>query len=156
MFRAVTRIKQALPKEECVGILQREKRGVLSVLGDDDYPYGVPMNFYYDAAENKLYFHSGRHGHKIEALAKHDKVSFCVYDEGFHKDGHWSLNIRSVIVFGRIRTAENWSEEMMIAFCRKFTDDMAYIQKEIADFAANTLVLELDIAHMTGKIINEA
>lgn len=156
MFRDLTRIKQKLSAEECIKLLQNEKRGVLSVLGDDDYPYGMPMNYYYSAPENKIYFHSGKHGHKIESVANHDKVSFCVYDEGYHKDGHWSLNIRSVIVFGKIKVVESWSHEMMIEFCRKFTDDMAYIENEIRQYAADTIVLELEIEHITGKFVNEA
>lgn len=156
MFRDLTRAKQQLSAEECREILNNEKRGVLSVLGDNDYPYALPMNFYYSASENKIYFHSGKQGHKMESVARHDKVSFCVYDEGYRKDNHWSLNIRSVIVFGRIRATENWSREMMRAFCRKFTDDTAYIESEIEKYADKTIVLELEIEHMTGKIVNEA
>lgn len=156
MFRDLTRAKQKLSAEECRELLNNEKRGVLSVLGDEDYPYGLPMNFYYSEKENKIYFHSGKLGHKIESVARHDKVSFCVYDEGYRKEGHWSLNIRSVIVFGRIKATESWSREMMIKFCRKFTDDMAYIESEIEKYADNTIVLELGIEHMTGKIVNEA
>ncbi len=156
MFRNVTRVKQQLSAEECKKLLQNEKRGVLSVLGDEGYPYALPINFYYSASENKIYFHSGKSGHKIDALKKHDKVSFCVYDSGYHKDGHWSLHIKSVIVFGRMKLTEHWSEEMMIAFCKKFTDDMTYIENEIHQYASNTIVLELAIEHMTGKIVNEA
>ena len=48
MFRPMRRKKQEIPKEECIRILTEEKRGVLSVIGDDGYPYGVPMNYYYD------------------------------------------------------------------------------------------------------------
>ncbi len=156
MFRNVTRVKQQLSAEECRKLLQNEKRGVLSVLGDDGYPYALPINFYYDASEHKLYFHSGRNGHKIDALKANDKVSFCVYDSGCHKDDHWSLNFKSVIVFGRMKLTEQWSEEMMIAFCKKFTDDMTCIENEIHQYASNTIVLELAIEHMTGKIVNEA
>ena len=37
MFRDVTRFKQKLPPEECVALLKRVPRGVLSVMGDDGY-----------------------------------------------------------------------------------------------------------------------
>ncbi|MBE7009832.1 MAG: pyridoxamine 5'-phosphate oxidase family protein, partial [Ruminococcaceae bacterium] len=82
MFREMLRFKQALPREECIDILKREKRGVLSVLGDDGYPYGMPINHFYCEDDGKLYFHGGRKGHKIDALRRCDKASFCVYDEG--------------------------------------------------------------------------
>ena len=156
MFRKLTRIKQQLSNEECVQILKNELRGVLAVLGDDDYPYALPINFYYSENDNKIYFHSGKKGHKLDAILKHDKVSFCVYDKGYHKDGHWSLNIKSVIVFGKIKIVDNWSENMMISFCKRFTDDMPYIKNEIEHFADNTVVLELEIENMTGKIVNES
>ena len=37
------RHKQELSKEECMEILTNEPRGVLALLGDDDYPYALPM-----------------------------------------------------------------------------------------------------------------
>ena len=156
MFRELTRKKQMLSSDECEKILKQEVRGVLAVNGDGGYPYALPINFYFDEKSNKIYFHSGKVGHKIDAIAKSDKVSFCVYDEGYHKDGHWSLNIRSVIIFGRIHTVEDWSDEIMINFSKRFTCDTDYIYNEIEKFGANTTVLCLEIEHMTGKIVNEA
>ena len=156
MFRKMTRIKQQLSNEECAELLSSERRGVLAVLGDDEYPYALPINFYYSENENKIYFHSGKAGHKTDAIAGHDKASFCVYDSGYRRDGEWALNIKSVIVFGRIRPVENWSKDMIRVFCRKFTDDMDYIENEIEKFSGNTVVFELEIEHMTGKLVNEA
>jgi len=46
MFRELARKKQQISDEECRRILAEEPRGVLSVLGDDDYPYGMPMNYF--------------------------------------------------------------------------------------------------------------
>ena len=57
MFREIRRFKQALSKEECQEILVNEVRGVLSVLGDDDYPYGMPINHWYNPENGKIYFH---------------------------------------------------------------------------------------------------
>ena len=156
MFRELTRKKQKLSELECIEILNREVRGVLAVNGDGGYPYALPINFYFDEESNKIYFHSGKAGHKLDAIARSEKVSFCVYDNGYHKDGHWSLNIRSVIIFGKIRIVDDWSEELMVNFCKRFTDDMEYIYDEIERFKSNTAVLCLNIEHMTGKLVNEA
>ena len=156
MFRELTRKKQKLSCIECKEILKQEVRGVLAVNGDDSYPYALPINYYFDEESNKIFFHSGKVGHKLDAIAKSDKVSFCVYDNGYHKDGHWSLNIRSVIIFGRIRILDDWSEELMVKFCKRFTSDMDYIHSEIEKFKNNTAVLCLEIEHMTGKLVNEA
>lgn len=156
MFRDLTRKKQKLSTVECKEILKQEVRGVLAVNGDDGYPYALPINFYYDEESNRIYFHSGKVGHKLDAIAKSDKVSFCVYDKGYHKDGHWSLNIRSVIIFGRIHIVDDWSDELMVNFCKRFTGDMEYIYSEIEKFKSNTAVLCLEIEHITGKLVNEA
>lgn len=156
MFRPLKRIKQQLSEDECKEILLNEPRGVLSVIGDDNYPYALPINFYYDATENKIYFHTGKKGHKLDSVKRNNKVSFCVYDKGYHKDNHWSLNIKSVIVFGKISITENWSRDMMVSFCKRFTDDMEYINSEIDKFQKNTIVMCLEIEHMTGKLVNEA
>ena len=94
MFRELTRKKQQLSDGACKEILKQDLRGVLAVNGDGGYPYTLPINYYFDAESNKIYFHSGKVGHKMDAIVNSDKASFCVYDKGYHKDGHWSLNIK--------------------------------------------------------------
>lgn len=152
------RKKQQLSQEECISILKTELRGVLSVLGDDDYPYGMPLNHYYSEADGKLYFHGGKKGHKIDAIKRHDKASFCVYDRGFRQDGEWALNIKSVIVFGRIELVEDQDTIYRISevLSRKFTDDDEYIRREIERSGPGTLMFALVPEHITGKIVNEA
>jgi len=68
MFREMRRFKQQLPQEECVEILGSMPRGILSVQGDDGYPYGVPMDFVYDAESGNLFFHAALAGHKADAV----------------------------------------------------------------------------------------
>ena len=158
MFREIVRKKQALTLDECKEILKNEPRGVLSLIGDDGYPYGVPINYYYNEDDGHIYFHSGKSGHKVDALRACNKASFCVYDGGYRNEGDWALNIKSIIVFGRIQIVEDFDKAMDI--CRKlsfkFTDDSEYIEKEIASFGKNTLCLELVPEHITGKRIKES
>ena len=158
MFRKMLRFKQQLSDEECISILKSQLRGVLSVLGDDGYPYGVPINHYYCEDDGKLYFHCAKVGHKIDAIRRCDKASFCVCDDGVPKEGHWSLNFRSVIVFGRIEFVED--RETIYRHARelsyKFTRDETFIQKEIDRFGKATLMFALVPEHMTGKLVNEA
>ena len=158
MFREIARKKQALPMEKIIEILDAEKRGVLSVIGDDGYPYGMPMNYWYNKENGYLYFHSGKKGHKVEALAANNKVSFCVYDSGYKNEGEWALNISSVIVFGRVHIVEDHEEAMKICkeMSLKYTPDLAYIEEEIQKFGDATLCYELRPEHMTGKIVNES
>ncbi|MBR3082188.1 MAG: pyridoxamine 5'-phosphate oxidase family protein [Clostridiales bacterium] len=150
--------KQQLSDEECIKILKEQLRGVLSVLGDDDYPYGMPINHYYCEKDGKIYFHGGQKGHKIDAMRKHDKASFCVYDEGFRREGEWALNIRSVIVFGRIEFVEDREKIYQIAteLSYKFTSDKDYIQHELDNSGPGTLMFALVPEHITGKLVNES
>ena len=158
MFRELVRKKQALVPDECIQILQNEPRGVLSLIGDGGYPYGIPINHYYCEENGHIYFHSGKSGHKIDALRACDKASFCVYDSGYRNEGEWALNIKSVIVFGRIQIVENFDEAMDICrkLCYKFTSDSDYIEKEIATSGKNTLCFKLIPEHITGKKVNES
>lgn len=157
MFRDMLRKKQALSEKECIEILKNEPRGVLSVLGDDDYPYGTPIDHWYCEDDGKIYFHSNPHGHRVDAMKRHDKASLCVYDEGYREEGDWALNIKSVIVFGRLTIVEDHEEALDI--CRrlsyKYTDDEEYIQSELKN-SSNVLVFALVPEHMTGKLVNES
>ena len=158
MFREMLRKKQQLTQEECIRILKEELRGVLSVLGDEGYPYGVPINHYYCEQDGKLYFHGGKKGHKIDAIRRYDKASFCVYDDGFRKEGEWPLHIKSVIVFGRIEFVEDRETFYQISreLSHKFTDDESYIDREIRQSGPGTLLFALVPEHISGKIVEES
>ena len=158
MFRELVRKKQQISKEECIQLLKEELRGVLSVQGDDGYPYGLPINHYYNEGDGCLYFHSGMTGHKIDAIRRCSKASFCVYDQGFRREGEWALNIKSVIVFGRIEFVEDRETIYDISrkLSHKFTRDEAYIEKEITHSGPRTLLFRLVPEHMTGKLVNES
>ena len=158
MFREMRRKNQALSEEQCIRILEAEPRGVLSVIGDDGYPYGTPIDHWYNASDGKIYFHSGKIGHRVDAMKADPRASFCVYDEGFRREGEWALNISSVIVFGRLEIVEDEEEAIRITrqLSYKFTLDEAYIEDEIRRAGPYTLVFALVPEHMTGKFVNEA
>jgi hypothetical protein len=158
MFREMRRFKQQITEEECIRILKEQPRGVLSMLGDDDYPYGIPLDHWY--CDGKLFFHCAKTGHKLDAVRKHDKVSYCVMDEGFRKEGDWALNINSVVVFGKIRVVDDTEADLKVkiatGLCKKFTDDEAFLQKELMNALPRAAFLELTPEHMTGKLVNES
>lgn len=157
MFREVTRKNRALPREACIEILKNELRGVLAVNGDDGYPYALPINHFYNDDDGHLYFHSGKAGHKIDAMRRDAKASFCCYDSGYTVPGDWALNIKSVIVFGKINIVEDHQKALDISrrLSYKFTDDEGYINYEIEKSGPGVLVFELIPEYMTGKIVNE-
>ena len=160
MFRQMRRFKQQLPDEECRQILSSTKRGVLSVLGDDDYPYGVPINFVYlpNVGEHgAVYFHSALTGHKIDAITAHDKASFAVMDEGRRNEGEWWYYVNSVICFGRICVVEDPEliHSSLYALGSKYFPAGTDIEADIAKNGRRVKMLELKIEHMTGKHVQE-
>jgi len=158
MFRELLRQNKKLSVEECIHILKTETRGVLSVLGDNDYPYGMPMNHWYNKEDGNIYFHCGKVGHRLDALRKHDKVSFCTYDNGYKNEGEWALNVKSVIVFGRVEIVDDMEVivDITTKLSHKFTQDEDYISEEIKKYAKGTLLLKLVPENICGKLVSES
>ena len=158
MFRKMRRFNQQISDSECIEILKNTKRGVLSLIGDDGYPYGLPIDHWYCEEDGKIYFHGAKEGHKIDAIKTCDKASYCVYDEGYRKEGDWALNVKSVITFGRISLVEDEKKarEICTALTRKFTDDEEYLEKELKNAFPRVQCLEFTPEHMTGKLVNES
>lgn len=158
MFRPMRRWKQQLSDEECAALLKNTPRGILSVLGEDGYPYGIPMNHWYCEDDGKLYFHGAKTGHKIDAISKCDKVSYCVHDDGYREEGQWPLHIKSVVVFGKIQPVTDDAKVLEICthLCQKFTDDKAYLEHELKHSLPKVLCLALTPEHMTGKLVKES
>ena len=158
MFRELRRKNRELTKEECEAILQQEKRGVLSVIGDEGYPYGMPMNYYFDPETQKLYFHCNKLGHRLESLRKCNKASFCVMNGGEKVEGEWGLKFKSVIAFGKIEICDD--EETIVEYTtrlsHKFTRDEEFIQDELRRFLKGTLLLVMTPDHLCGKWVIES
>ena len=158
MFRKMRRFKQQISGEECIDLLKNEKRGVLSVIGENGYPYGIPLNHYYDDTDGKLYFHGAKEGHKLDSVIACDKVCYTVFDKGYRKEGEWALNVKSVVVFGKMSlvTDEEKAKEICTALCRKFTEDEDYLEYELRHALPRVQCLELTPEHITGKLVNES
>lgn len=152
MFRQMRRNRQALSAEACAAVLKRGTSGVLALLGDEDYPYAVPISYVYDG--DKLYFHSARSGHKLDAVRSCPKASFSVIDQDQVVPEKYTTYFRSVILFGKIRILEG--EEKRAAI-EKLADRYALHgakenrDREIRREWKALCVLEMTVEHMTGK-----
>ena len=158
MFRPMRRIKQQLSDAEALEILAKAKRGVLSVVGDDGWPYGIWLNPHYRREDGRIYFHGAKEGHKIDALRRDARVSFTVIDDGVQDEGGWAYTFRSVVVFGRIEFVEDqaYALERCRELARRFNPSEAEIEKEIRAAGARVQVLRLVPEHITGKRVHEA
>ena len=152
MFRTMRRFKQLLSNETAVEILERNTGGTLALLGDEDYPYAVPISYVY--ADGKIYFHSARAGHKIDAVKNHEKASFCVIDKDQIVPEKYTTYFRSVIAFGKMRFIDEETEIRRIAaiLAMKYSADYADgIPEEINSSVKHMAIIEMSIDHMTAK-----
>ena len=156
MFREMRRKKQKLTDDECVAILQQATSGVLSVLGDDGYPYGVPLSFAYH--DGQLVFHSAMAGHKVDAIAHYPKASFTVISADDVVPQEITTYFRSVIAFGRVRIVEDRDEKVRLLHVlgeRYWPNHDAEIAAEIAPRLDRMHVIVFDIEHLSGKQARE-
>lgn len=152
MFREMRRKAQALTEATCMEILENSQNGVLALLGDDDYPYTVPLN--HVCMNGRLYFHCAVEGHKVEAISGHDKASYCVIDADDVDGETLSTRFRSVIVFGRVRMVQDTAlkRAALMAIGRRFAPaNMEKAVEEINESLQRTGIIELSIEHISGK-----
>lgn len=157
MFRTMRRDKQLLSQEQTVAILEQGTAGVLALSGDGGYPYAVPISYVY--SDNKIFFHSAVDGHKIDAVKRSDKASFCVVDQDCVVPGEYTTYYKSVIAFGRIRILTEDSEKnaAIELLAKKYhpSDTPQGRGAAIAQAWSRMNLLELHIEHITGKAARE-
>ncbi len=153
MFREMRRKKQLLSEEDAAAVLNRGTAGVLALSGDDGYPYAVPLSYVYDGS--KIYFHGAKAGHKIDAIRRCEKASFCVVDRDQVVPEEYTSYFRSVIVFGALRILEDDTEklEAIKKLAVKYApENSAQRLKSAIDREWKPLcVMEMTVHHMTGK-----
>ncbi|MDN5315160.1 MAG: uncharacterized protein PWP10_3910 [Clostridiales bacterium] len=159
MFREMRRIRQLMSSERASEVLSRCSNGVLACMGDDDYPYAVPLNYVWH--DGHIYFHSAKAGHKIDAIIKTPKVSFAVIDEDKIVSEEYTSYFRSVVIFGRARIVEHdggdgeWTAAFR-ALVEKYSGDQPEDEKatEIAK-CERSHIIAIDVDHVTGKEAKE-
>lgn len=151
MFRTMRRNKQLLSMNDTVAVMERCTNGVLACIGDNDYPYAVPISYVY--FNDKIYFHSAKAGHKIEAIIRNSKVSFSVIDEDTIVGQEYTTYFRSVIAFGKARivVGDEWVDAFT-ALVEKYSGDQPKEakQKEI-NGCTQSHIIAIDVEHITGK-----
>ena len=126
--------------------------GTLALLGDNDYPYAVPISYVY--ADGRLYFHSALSEQKVDAIRKCDKASFCVIEQDEVHPEKYTTFFRSVIAFGRIHIIEDETEKLETARMlgnRYNSNQEEALQKVLENGLSQILMIRFDIEHLTGK-----
>ena len=153
MFRPMRRFKQALSPEECRAVLERGTSGVLALTGDGGWPYAVPLSYVY--ADGKIYFHSAKSGHKVDAIRSCPRASFCVIDQDQIMAKEYTTYFRSVIVFGTMRILEEDDQKRAaiekLAIKYAPNDTAQNRQKAIDREWSPLCMLEMTPDHISGK-----
>lgn len=155
-MREMRRFKQALTQSECAAVLERNTAGVLAVLGDEGYPYAVPMSYVYSGG--KVYFHWATVGHKLDAVRAEPRASFCVVDRDQIVPEEYTTYFRSVIVFGSARVVDDPAEKRRAidALCAKYRPGFeAERAAEIDGSWDRFLMVALTPEQITGKQARE-
>ena len=151
MFQKMRRSNQQLSKEESVLLLQQCQSGILGVIGDDGYPYTVPINYVYH--DGHIYFHCAKEGHKLEAIQKHEKVSFTVVEKEKIVPSQLTTFFQSVILFGKAHIIEDTQLRLQTIrlLASKYSQDKENIEKEIKTEWNRLCCVDIEIEHISGK-----
>ena len=157
MFRPMRRFKQQTTDDACRDALRRAKRGVLAVSGDDGYPYAVPLDFVFDGDAGVIYVHSALAGHKMDAIARCDKVCFTAWVEDSLDEDGWSYHLTSVVAFGRAAVVTDEAERALRLrqLGEKYFPPTYDIDKDLKNNMPRAALIAITVEHMTGKRVHE-
>ncbi len=152
MFREMRRIGNKMDREEAVSILEKSSNGVLGVLGDEGYPYTVPVSFVYK--DGNIYFHCATEGHKLDAIRREPKVSFCVTAQDNVIAQDFNTLYKSVIAFGKAEILKDGAakRKALEVIIEKYS--AGYMEKGkvyIRDEWENCVAVQITVEHLTGK-----
>lgn len=152
MFKKMRRQEKQLPEDKAQEILSEGEYGTLSTIGEDGYPYGVPMNYVY--MNNKIYLHCANEGKKLDNIKYNNKVSFTVVGDYQLKPAAFTSSYKSVIAIGQANIVEGEEKkEVLQEFILKFSPGFKekgfkYIDKAIE----KTTIIEIVIEDLKGKM----
>lgn len=152
MFREMRLKKQQADMVKVEEILKRCTNGVLSINGDNGYPYGVPLSYAY--ANGKIYFHCAKEGYKVDLLKADPKVTFTVVAQDNIIPEEFNTLYASVIAFGTVKLIDT-PEEMKVPHAYivdKYSRGYEEAGAKYLDADMGRMYMgEITIDHITGK-----
>lgn len=152
MFRPMRRLEKQMSEEETRELLISSDFGILSIHGEDGFPYGVPVN--HILMDKTIYIHSAMEGHKISALVQNPKASYTVIGQAEVIPETFETFYESAVAFGQVRLLDAGEEKMkaLHGFIDRFSSEFKtsgneYVEKN----APRTMIIALDLIYLTGK-----
>lgn len=150
-MKTMRRTDREIPRLEAEEILASGAYGVLSTVGEDGQPYGVPVSYTY--RNNCIYFHCAAVGHKIENIQANPRVSFCVVGNTRVMPAERTVKYESAIAFGVASEVQGpEKDDALLALLEKFSAE--YIEEGkivITKSGKTTTVIKIEINHISGK-----
>lgn len=152
-FREMRRGDRQMTEEQAIEIIKTQKWGVLSVCGDEGYPYGVPMNYSY--VDGKIYMHStSAESHKVDAIRRNEKVCLTIVEQQELDINEYTTHYRSVIIFGKARILDDVAEK--VAAIRKMMQGIVSEHKgnemeHCGSIPSDFTMIEIVPEYITGK-----
>jgi nitroimidazol reductase NimA-like FMN-containing flavoprotein (pyridoxamine 5'-phosphate oxidase superfamily) len=137
--------------QEAIGIFEAAEYGILSTVGEDGQPYGIPLSYVYK--DEAIYFHCAVAGQTLDNIANNSKVSFCVVGSTKVLPETFGTLYESVIIFGNAGEVYNIERQaalelLLEKYCSEFIKEgLRYIESE----NKKTKVVKIEISHISGK-----
>jgi hypothetical protein len=150
-MKVLRRKDRETPQTETEELLAKGEYGILSTVGKDGQPYGVPLNYTY--TNNCIYFHCATSGHKLDNIQNNPRVSFCVVGNTNILAAEFTTKYESVILFGvasEVQGAEKYNA--LVWLLEKYS--AVFIEegkKVISNMEKVTKVFKIEIEHICGK-----
>ncbi|WP_163339091.1 pyridoxamine 5'-phosphate oxidase family protein [Desulfopila sp. IMCC35008] len=145
------RADKGLSDQETKDLLVQGDYGILSTVGPDGQPYGVPLNYVYK--NDGIYFHCATIGQKLDNISAEKRVSFCVVGNVQVLPKEFSTRYESAIVFGPAQEISgNERFDALIWLLEKYSPDFLETGREyIKKHDKATKVIKITIEQLNGK-----
>lgn len=148
----VRRKERQIDESEALRILDAAEYGVLSLVGEDGAPYGIPVNFVREG--KRLILHCAPAGRKLDCIRFQPRVSLCAVGRTHLLPAQFSTEYESAVVEGVAEIVEDEKrkvEDLMI-LCRKYAPEhLEAAEKYIAKSLHRTGIVEIRVESITGK-----
>ena len=153
MNNKMRRADRQLTNEETIKLFREAEYGVLSIVDENNMPYGVPMSF--ALCENNIYFHcSAAGGKKISSIEHCRNASFTVVAHTQLLPQQFATLYMSGIAYGTIGIVQDEAERRkgIEAILHKYSPDYMEKGMEYIDRVIDKIyVLRFENEKMTGQ-----
>lgn len=155
MFRKLRKINYEIPKERVEELIKTTEYGVLSTVGEDGYPYAVPVNYAY--INGNIYFHCAREGHKLDNISFNNKVSFTLVPYSKVLSEKFDSEYESVVIFGKVEEVFDKEKiDGLLGLVYKYSPEYVEAGKAYIDRAQDKVrIMKISFDYVTGKTYKE-